>query len=88
MPRRSDETQPKALQVVKRVIERMDFQLAPVTRACIDFANGKAAAEPASRCAVQIARKPAQRRLIEGRRRFGQPLSEQILQEYAAHDWS
>ena len=45
MARRGDEAQAEPLEIVERVAERMDFELAAVARAGIDLADRQAAAE-------------------------------------------
>ena len=54
MARRGDEAQAEALEIVERIVERVDFQFAAVARAGIDFADRQAAAEPALRRTVEI----------------------------------
>src|SRR4029079_9312581 len=43
MPRRGDEANSKSFEIVKRVVEGVDLELAAVTRAGIDTADGQAA---------------------------------------------
>ena len=64
MPRGSDEAKPETFEVVERVIERVDFQLAAVTGAGIDRANGKAAAELAAGCPVDTCGQFGKRRIV------------------------
>ena len=47
MPRRGDEAQAEALQVVERVVERVDFQLAAVAGAGVHLADRQASARAA-----------------------------------------
>ena len=54
MARRGHETQSEPFEIVERVIERMNFQLATVARSGIDLADRKAAAEPAPCGAVDV----------------------------------
>ena len=72
MARRGDEAQAEAFEIVEGVVERVDFQLAAVAGAGIDFADREAAAEPAVRGAVEPLCKLGQRGLVRGRRRLGQ----------------
>ena len=57
MARRGDEAQPETLEVVKRVVERVDFELAAVAGAGVDLADGKAASKAAMRGAIEALRK-------------------------------
>ena len=57
MARRSDKAQPEALEIVERVLQRVDFQLAAVARAGVDLADRERAAEPAFGGAVDAAGK-------------------------------
>lgn len=52
MTRRGDEADAEPLQVIKGIVDRMDFKFAAVARAGIDLADGEAAAEPAQRCGI------------------------------------
>ena len=69
MARRGDEAQAEALQVVERIVQRMDFQLAAVAGAGIDLADRQAAAEPALRRAVKLARRVRSDGSVTGERR-------------------
>ena len=64
MARRGDEAQAEALQVVERIVERVDLQLAAVAGAGIDLADRQAAAEPAPRRALDVRRRVRQRRIV------------------------
>jgi hypothetical protein len=64
MTRRRDEAQAEALQVVERVVQRMDFQLAAVAGAGIDLANCQTAAETALRGAVELRTKLGEFRIV------------------------
>ena len=68
MARRGDEAQAEALEVVERVVERVDLQLAAVAGAGVDLADRQAAAEPAARRAVDAWRqaRPARPRPCAG----------------------
>jgi hypothetical protein len=54
MPRRGDETQAETLQIVKRILQGVDFQFAAVARAGIDLADRQAAAKPAPRRLIDL----------------------------------
>ena len=45
MPRAGNEFDPDAFEVVVRIVERLDFQLASITRTGIDMANTKGTAQ-------------------------------------------
>jgi len=49
---RSNKAQAKALEIVKRIIERMDFQLATIAGTGIDLANGQRTTKPGASGAV------------------------------------
>ena len=67
MPWRGDEAQAEAFEIVERVVQRMDLQLAAVAGAGIDFADRQAAAEPPARGAVDALRKLGERGLVARR---------------------
>jgi hypothetical protein len=54
MTRRGDEAQTEPLDVVERVVERVDFEFAAVARAGIDLADRQAAAKPAPRRLIDL----------------------------------
>src|SRR6516165_9011651 len=62
MARRGDEAKPETLEIIEGVVERVDFELAPVAGACVDLADRKAAAETA---ACRLAYAPGE--LLESR---------------------
>ena len=64
---RGDELQAEAFQVVEGVVERVDLELAAIAGACIDLADGEAAAEPPLRRAVEICRKLGKGRFVRPR---------------------
>jgi hypothetical protein len=68
--RRCDEAQTEALEIVERIVQRVDFQFAAVARTGIDLADRQAAAEPPPRGTVELPCKLAKR----ARRRRGAAL--------------
>ena len=52
MARRGHELEPKTLEIVNGIVQRMDLELAAIARTGIDLADGQAAAEPAARRAI------------------------------------
>jgi hypothetical protein len=70
--RRGDEAQPEALEIVEGVVERVNFKLAAVAGAGVDFADGEAAAKSAPRGAIKTCREFGKRRVVGSRRLFGQ----------------
>jgi hypothetical protein len=59
MARRCDEAQAKTLEIVERIVQGVDFQLAAVARAGIDLTDRQAASQPPPRGAVDLACKPS-----------------------------
>ena len=68
MTRRRDETQAEAFEIVERIVERVDFELAAVAGAGVDLADGQAASQPSMRGAVDLLCKLGERRFVGGRR--------------------
>src|SRR5204862_7020402 len=53
VPRRGDEAQAIALEIVQNVVEGVDLELAAIARPGVDLAYGEAAAEPAPRGTIE-----------------------------------
>ena len=79
MPRGSNEAQPEPLQIVKSIVQRVDFELATVARSGIDMANCQSTPQPFPRDLVE-ARGQLGQLGVDDRRRFGQRTAE-ALQE-------
>ena len=60
----------RLFEIVERVIERMNFQLAAVARSGVDLADRKAAAETAPCGAIDASSEFRERRVIRRRRRL------------------
>jgi hypothetical protein len=88
VPRRGDETQPEPLEIVDRVVERVDLELAAVAGAGIDLADRQAAAEPRARRGGEPAAELAQLRLVHRRRVDRQRLRDQGAAEDLPHQRS
>ena len=58
MPRRSDEAQSEALEVVEGVVQCVNLEFATVARAGVDLSNRKAAAKSLACTRVERARVP------------------------------
>jgi hypothetical protein len=85
MARRSDEAQAEALEVVERVVEGVDLQLAAVARAGIDLADGEGATQPAARCRIHVRGQRRQRLRVGRRRRLGDRRQDEGLQQQLVH---
>ena len=72
MARRGDEAQPEPLEVVERIVQRVDFQLTAVARAGIYLADRQAAAEPSACGAVDLLGKFGQSNVADYWRRLGE----------------
>ena len=72
MARWRDERKTEALEIVERVVERVDFQFAAVAGAGVDLAYRKAAAETTARGGIDAPGKLIERFVVGLRRRFGQ----------------
>ena len=72
MARRGDKAQPEPLEVVERIVQRVDFQLAAIARAGIDLADRQAAAEPSAGGAVDLLGEFGEGDITCRRRRLGQ----------------
>jgi hypothetical protein len=85
MARRGDEAEAEALEIVERVVERMDLQLAAIAGAGIDLADRQAAAEPAACGRIETSRQRRQIRILACRRRLGERRAKKTLKEQLAH---
>src|SRR5258706_15560746 len=85
MPRGRDKTQAKTFEVVKRVLQSMDFQLAAVAGARINLADRKTAAEAPARRPVESGGKLRQFRIIRFGARLRQRRPDQTLQQQLQH---
>src|SRR5262249_28487897 len=77
--RRGHETQPESLEIVERVVERMDLELATVARPGIDLANREAATQALPRGTSHAGRELDERGFILARRRFRQRTAKEAL---------
>ena len=80
--------EPKTLQIVEGVAERVDFQFAAVARPRIDLANGKAAAQTPPRRGIDLQSQFGQRVLVHRRGALRQRQAEQALEQKLAHQRS
>jgi hypothetical protein len=85
MPGRGDKAQPEPLEVIERIVQRVDFELAAVTRAGIDLADRQAAAEPRPGRPIDVPGKLGERRLVRTRCRLGERALDQALEQDSAH---
>src|SRR5262245_8867095 len=85
VPRRCDEAQAEAFEVVEGVVERVDLELAAVAGASIDLTNRQAAAEPTPGSAIDARAQLGQRLLAGDRRRLGERTAQEALEQNPTH---
>src|SRR5262249_51948277 len=85
MPGRCHETQPESLEIVERVVERVNLELAPIARPGIDLADREAAPQALPRGALDARRELGERRFVLVRRRFRQGAAKEALEQGSAH---
>ncbi len=72
MPGRGDETKAETLQVVKRILEGVELELAAVAGARVDESKGEASSEPLSRSLLEPKAEVSNKGFVYGRRRLGE----------------
>src|SRR3974390_217272 len=87
MPRRGDETHAEALEIVERVVQRVDFQFAAIARAGVDLTNGERTPEPRASGAVHVRGEFGERGLVRPRRGLRQRCVRNAFEQSAAHDY-
>src|SRR5262249_14230297 len=85
MARRSDETNAEALDIVDRIVERVDLELATVARARVDFTDREAPTQAPTRGRVELERERSELGVDELRRRLGDRTLHDALEQEFAH---
>ena len=88
MTGRGDEVQTEAFEIVERIAQSVDFKLAAIARAGVDFADRKAAPETASRIAFEAFGQFGKRGIVRRGRRFGERSMRETFKERLAHQKS
>ena len=83
--RRRDEALAEALEIIERVVERMNLQLAAIARSGIDLADRQAAAEPRLRNGGELGGELGQPGLARRQRRLGQRPVEEGAADQVPH---
>ncbi len=86
MARRRHEAEAEPLDVVERIVEGVDLQLAAVARPGIDFPNGERTAETSPRDALERRADLGKRGLVGAGCGFGQRAVHEAFKDALAHD--
>src|SRR6267154_4577341 len=85
MPRGSDKTQAKSFEIVKCVLQSVDFELAAIAGTRIDLADRKTAAQPPARRCIEPGGKLRQFRIVRIGTWLREWRSDQTLQQQLQH---
>ena len=85
VPRRGDEANAKSLEVVERIVEGVDFELAAVAGSGVDLANCQAAAQASARGAIEASCELIHCSVAQRWRRLGERRAKHTLEKQFAH---